>query len=400
MKILAIIPARGGSKGLPRKNVLPLDGHPLIAYSIAAALSSPRIDRVIVTTDSEEIAEIARKYGAETPFIRPAELAGDFTTDLETFQHALNWLTQHENYTPDAVFQFRPTTPIRFPDEIERVIDLLATHPEADCIRSVAPSPVTPYKMWVLDEMELPLKPLLTLPGVDEPFNMPRQKLPTVYWHTGTYDLIRTSVIMEQNSMTGKVILPLVQNEKMAVDIDHLVEFQRASEVIKTTDCLRPHSARKPIKLFITDVDGVLTDAGMYYSEGGEELKKFNTHDGMGLKMIREAGIKTGIITTENTRMVERRAVKLKVDYLRQNAYPKVEAAMEMCAAMGIAIDEVAYIGDDVNCLELLSIVGLAACPSDALPKVKAIPGIIHLSKKGGEGVVREFIELIFEKYL
>lgn len=400
MKILALIPARGGSKGLPRKNVLPLDGHPLIAYSIAAALSSPRIDRVVVTTDSEEIAEIARKYGAETPFIRPKDLAGDFTTDLETFQHALNWLEENEGYKPDAVFQFRPTTPIRFQSEIEKVIDLLNTHSEADSVRSIALAPVTPYKMWVMDGPETPLNPLLSLPGVEEPFNMPRQKLPPVYWHTGTYDLIRTQVIRSQNSMTGKVILPLVQDEKMAVDIDHLVEFQRATEVIKSTECIRPKTARKPIKLFITDVDGVLTDAGMYYSEGGEELKKFNTHDGMGLKMIREAGIKTGIITTENTRMVERRALKLKVDYLRQNAYPKVEAAMEMCQALGIGIDEVAYIGDDINCLELLSIVGLAACPADALAKVKAIPGIIHLTKKGGEGVVREFIELIFEKYL
>lgn len=240
MKILALIPARGGSKGLPRKNILPLDEHPLIAYSIAAALSSPRIDRVIVTTDSEEIATIARQYGAETPFIRPAELAGDFTTDLETFQHAIAWLEENEGYQPTAVFQFRPTTPIRFEAEIERCIDLLSTQPEADSIRSIAPSPVTPYKMWLLDGYDQPLRPLLTLPGVEEPFNMPRQKLPTVYWHTGTYDLIRTQIIMEQNSMTGKTILPLVQDENMAVDIDHLVEFQRAEEIIKNSNCIRP----------------------------------------------------------------------------------------------------------------------------------------------------------------
>jgi len=154
------------------------------------------------------------------------------------------------------------------------------------------------------------------------------------------------------------------------------------------------------IKLFLTDVDGVLTDAGMYYTESGDEFKKFNTHDGMGMRLIQQAGVKTGIITTENTKMVERRAAKLKVDYLYQGAYPKVNAALEICEKEGLDIKEVAYIGDDVNCLELLSIVGLAACPADALPKVKSIPGILQLSKKGGEGVVREFIELIFEKYL
>ena len=154
------------------------------------------------------------------------------------------------------------------------------------------------------------------------------------------------------------------------------------------------------IKLFLTDVDGVMTDAGMYYTESGDEFKKFNTHDGMGMKLIQQAGVKTGIITTENTKMVERRAAKLKVDYLYQGIYPKVNAALEICEKEGISIQEVAYIGDDVNCLELLSIVGLAACPANALPKIKAIPGIIQLQKSGGEGAVREFIEIIFENYL
>lgn len=154
------------------------------------------------------------------------------------------------------------------------------------------------------------------------------------------------------------------------------------------------------IKLFLTDVDGVLTDAGMYYTENGDELKKFNTRDGMGLKMLRELGIKTGIITTENTYMVERRAEKLKIDYLYQGAYPKVNAALEICEKEGISVEEVAYIGDDINCIELLSVVGLAACPADAVEKVKAIPGIIQFSKKGGEGVVREFIEYILENNL
>jgi 3-deoxy-D-manno-octulosonate 8-phosphate phosphatase (KDO 8-P phosphatase) len=156
---------------------------------------------------------------------------------------------------------------------------------------------------------------------------------------------------------------------------------------------------KKRIRLFLTDVDGVLTDAGMYYTEAGDELKKFNTRDGMGLKLLRDAGIKTGIITTENTRLVERRAAKLKVDHLVQGAWPKLDAAMEICRKEGISITETAYIGDDVNCLELLEVAGLAACPSDAVRKIREIPGILILDKKGGEGVVREFADLILEKY-
>ncbi|HPI11712.1 MAG TPA: HAD hydrolase family protein [Catalimonadaceae bacterium] len=154
------------------------------------------------------------------------------------------------------------------------------------------------------------------------------------------------------------------------------------------------------IKIFLTDVDGVLTDAGMYYTESGDELKKFNTHDGMGMKLIQQAGVKTGIITTENTKIVERRAAKLKVDYLYQGVYPKVNAAKEICEKEGVSLDEVAYIGDDVNCLELLSCVGLAACPANALPKIKAIPGIKILEKAGGEGAVREFIDWIMDNQL
>jgi YrbI family 3-deoxy-D-manno-octulosonate 8-phosphate phosphatase len=156
------------------------------------------------------------------------------------------------------------------------------------------------------------------------------------------------------------------------------------------------------IKLFLTDVDGVLTDAGMYYTESGDEFKKFNTHDGMGLMLLKEIGIKRGNIEAENTKIVERRAEKLKMDYLYQGKMHggKLSAAMEICGKENISLHEVAYIGDDINCIELLQAVGLAACPANALPKVKAIPGIIHLEKKGGDGAVREFIEMLITQGL
>ena len=149
------------------------------------------------------------------------------------------------------------------------------------------------------------------------------------------------------------------------------------------------------IKLFLSDVDGVMTDAGMYYTASGDEFKKFNTHDGMAFNLLREAGIKTGIITTENTTIVERRAAKLKIDYVYQGAgfKGKLAAAMEICAKENITLKEVAYIGDDINCIELLKAAGIAACPANSTKKVKAIPGIIHLQKSGGEGAIREFVD-------
>lgn len=216
-----------------------LNGHPLIAYSIAAAKAIAGIDRVVVTTDSEEIAEISRKYGAETPFIRPSDLAGDFSTDLETFQHALGWLEKNEGYIPDLVFQLRPTSPIRFVNEMEQCIRLLAENPEAESVRTVTASPITPYKMWTLSGENQPMKPLLSVDGMDEPYNMPRQKLPQTYWQTGTYDLIRRDVIVKKNSMSGKVILPILIENNLSIDIDDLSAFQKASEILNTLDCIK-----------------------------------------------------------------------------------------------------------------------------------------------------------------
>ena len=157
------------------------------------------------------------------------------------------------------------------------------------------------------------------------------------------------------------------------------------------------------IKLFLCDVDGTLTDGGMYYSENGDELKKFNTRDGAGFALLHQVGIKTGIITSENTKIVENRARKLKVDFLRQGQAfgDKLEAARGICAEMGISLEEVAYMGDDNNCYDLLSHVGVAACPADAMPRVKAIEGIHITQLRGGEGCVREFIdEIVMQNYV
>lgn len=151
------------------------------------------------------------------------------------------------------------------------------------------------------------------------------------------------------------------------------------------------------IKLFATDVDGTMTDASMYYTEDGIELKKFNFRDGMGFKLLREAGIKTAIITSEASAMVKKRADKLKVDYLSMGSWEKLDFVKNICKDLDITLDEVAYIGDDINDIELLQAVKYKACPNDAVKKVKEVEDIIILENKGGEGAVREFIELLLE---
>ncbi|HJS20636.1 MAG TPA: acylneuraminate cytidylyltransferase family protein, partial [Anaerolineales bacterium] len=147
-EILALIPARGGSKGIPRKNIRSFAGYPLIAWSIAAARQSARVTRVIVSTDDDEITSVARECGAETPFLRPVELAQDQTTDLPVFEHALQWLEENENYLPEIVVQLRPTSPIRPQGMLDNAIRILLEHDDADCVRGVVPAGQNPFKMW------------------------------------------------------------------------------------------------------------------------------------------------------------------------------------------------------------------------------------------------------------
>ena len=153
------------------------------------------------------------------------------------------------------------------------------------------------------------------------------------------------------------------------------------------------------IKLFLTDVDGTLTDAGMYYTESGDEFKKFNTHDGKGFELLRNRNIKTGILTSEKTKIVENRARKLKVDFLYQDISNKgkLDCAVLITKKLGISLKEVAYIGDDINCMELLQSVGVSACPANSVLEIKELDKIIHISKTGGSGAVREFIDLLIK---
>ena len=239
MEILAIIPARGGSKGLPGKNIKLLNGHPLIAYSILAAQLCKSITRVIVSTDSDEISAIALQYGAEVPFKRPTEISQDMSNDLEVFQHALSYLKIKENYVPEFVIQLRPTSPIRFESDIESCIERMALNKQVDSLRVVTESPITPYKMWTISDIETPMSPLLTITEIDEAYNEPRQLLPKTYWQVGTLDVIRSNTITEKKSMSGKKILPYVINPEFAIDIDDLNSFTRAEEALNSYDCIK-----------------------------------------------------------------------------------------------------------------------------------------------------------------
>ena len=228
MNILAIIPARSGSKSVIDKNIRMMGGKPMLAHSIGHALQSRYINRVIVSTDSERYAAIAREYGAEIPFLRPAEYATDTALDIEVFRHALSFLKEKENYDADIVVQLRPTYPIRNVDDIDRMIQLLIDHPEADSVRTIAPAKEIAYKMWRWQE-DGTIIPLLT--DIPEAYNMPRQQLPVIYYQNACIDVTRGLVVLKKNSMTGDRILGYQMDQNY--DIDTEEEFERADKALR-----------------------------------------------------------------------------------------------------------------------------------------------------------------------
>ncbi len=227
---MALIPARGGSKSVPRKNLLQVAGRPLIAYSIMHAQACPSISRIVVSTDDDEIATVAASYGAEVPFKRPADAATDTATDFQVFRHALEWLSVEEGFVPELVVHLRPTGPVREVALIERAVQLMLANPEADSLRSVGTAEQTPYKMWRIEDSFL--RPLIELPGYPEAHSMPRQKLPTAYWQNGYVDIVRPRTIIELESMTGNVVLPFVVEGKIH-ELDYPDQIPALEQAVK-----------------------------------------------------------------------------------------------------------------------------------------------------------------------
>ncbi len=228
---LGIIPARGGSKSVPRKNLHPLLGKPLLAWSILSALRATTLDRIVVSTDDAEIVDVAKRYGAEVPFLRPAEIAADDTPDLPVFQHALRALREAEGYVPDAVVHLRPTQPLRTPDEIDEAVELWATS-KADCVKSVRPVGEHPFKMYRLEGNRL-------VPYLDTDErrrrgpDVPRQSLEPVYLSAGVVDVVCREAV-EAGSTEGHVVVPFFVDPSRYVNLDSLRDFEIAEALMRS----------------------------------------------------------------------------------------------------------------------------------------------------------------------
>ncbi|MBV8716430.1 MAG: acylneuraminate cytidylyltransferase family protein [Chloroflexi bacterium] len=220
LRILAVVPARGGSKGIVRKNLQLLGGRPLVAHAVEAGLGAkPLISRVVCSTDDPEIAEVARSAGAEVPFMRPVELAQDGTEDWPVFVHTLDWLEAHEGWVADLIVNLRPTSPMRTSQHVTDAIGLLL-ETGADSVKAVCLARQHPHKMWLRGNGG-GIEPFLKTPfrrsrGPD----VPRAELEDVYWQNGVVDVTRRQVIREQRAMIGKRVAGLVTTPEESIDID------------------------------------------------------------------------------------------------------------------------------------------------------------------------------------
>lgn len=403
-EILALIPARGGSKGIPRKNIKPFAGYPLIAWSIAAGLQANSVSRVIVSTDDEEIAAVARQYGADVPFLRPAELAQDRTPDLPAFEHALKWLEEIEGYKPEIVVQLRPTSPIRPRDMVDSAVRILVENPDADSVRGVVPAGQNPFKMWRFHGYDKPMTPLLEVEGIAEPYNAPRQILPPAYWQTGHIDAIRTTTITRKNSLTGSLVYPLVIDPRYTVDIDTPSDWAKYEALVYqgglgmvTPDQRLRRAMPKKVELVIFDFDGVFTDNRVWTDQDGRESVAASRSDSIKFSELRGRGIELMILSSEPNPVVTARAKKVGVEVIQGiGMQDKGRVMREVLEQKKVKAENVVYVGNDVNDLPCFEVAGWSVAVADAYPEVLQAADFV-LSRPGGHGAVREVCELILK---
>ena len=384
MKTIAFIYVSGGSRSISLKNIKLFCGKPLIFWSIDSLNSAKEIDEIIVATDSDEIKKVVNSFGYKKVSIFHRSNQNAIDTAL-TEDVMLEYLEQSALDKEDIFILVQANYPLTESKHFTEALSIYQTK-EYDslltCVRN--------YRFYWKED--------------GSPINYDYNNRPEIQsfngclMENGAFYINRVKNIKKHKNRLSGTIGIYEMPEYTGFEID------KPENLIILENLMRKNvlskKVKSKVKLFLCDVDGVMTDAGMYYSENGDEMKKFNAHDGMAMQLLRSAGIKTGIITSENSKVVVNRAKKIGVDYLYQGkkAEGKLAAALEICEKEKISLEEIVYIGDDINCFELLSNVGYAYCPADAVETVKNIQGITILQTNGGNGAIRELADMLLLK--
>lgn len=380
MKNIAFIPVRGGSKSIPYKNIKEIAGKPLVYWVTKAAEESKYIDEIYVSTDDKLIAETVKKFNFSK--VNLVIRSSKTSTDEATTESAM--LEFSETYDFDNIALIQATSPLLTANDIDKGFFILEKN-NADSVLSVVKQKRFHWSLGN-DGMAIPIN--------YDFMNRPRrQDFEGYYVENGAFYITKKQFLLDSKCrISGKVKL-VEMDENSYFEIDEPSDWKIVENLIK--DNLKDLSIfNTNIKLLLTDCDGTLTDGGMYYNNYNDELKKFNTRDAVGLRLLKENNIKVGIITSENSNIVKRRSDKMNLDFVYLNVTNKKDILYKICEENDIKLSEVAYVGDDLNDIEILKLVGFSCCVQDACENVKKICNYI-CKNKGGDGAVREVADLI-----
>lgn len=376
---VAFIPVRGGSKSIPLKNIKIINGQPLVYWTAKAAQDCQYIDKVYIATDSEDIKRVVSSFNMDK--VQVIDRSKESASDTASTEFAM--LEFANKYDFDNIVLIQATSPLLTSADLDKGFALFNEKGTDSVLSAVRQKRFN----WQINEDGY------AYPTNYDVFKRPRrQEFDGYLVENGAFYITsKKDLLKYQNRVSGN-IKAVEMNEDTFFEIDEPSDWLIIEALMKKNGIATQELPE--IKLFLTDCDGCLTDGGMYYSEHGDELKKFNTKDGMGFYILRTNNILTGVVTGENVELNRRRFKKLKIDFVVEGCHDKLAAIKKICTENNIKLENVCYIGDDIYDIEALKAVGLGVCPSDANPKVKEAVRLITKAK-GGEGVIREVVDLL-----
>jgi N-acylneuraminate cytidylyltransferase len=379
---VAIIPARGGSRGIPRKNICAVAGRPLLAYTIDHAKSTPAIDRIVVSTDSPDIAGVAAQYGAEVVW-RPPDISGDGASSESAMLHALDEVAARDGYRPDLVVLLQATSPLRHAQDAQRAIETLITE-EADSLFSAC---TLHGFVWRRNGHGLASF------SYDHRARTPRQQAPEDLLENGSIYVTRHDLLRATGNRLGGRIAVYRQDPLDSFQVDEPADLQTVERLLRWRNHVSAPAPLVDVDLLALDFDGVMTDDRVLVDQNGTEAVWCHRGDGWGIARLREAGIAIVVISAEVNPVVSARCRKLRIDAV-QACDDKLHALQALARERGLVSSRIAYVGNDVNDLPSLRWVGVPIAVADASPDVRAACRHVT-SRPGGRGAVREVADWI-----
>lgn len=388
MEVVAIIPARGGSKGIPKKNIRLLGGIPLVAHSIIAANKSKHVSRVYVSTDCADIRRVALEYGAMV-IDRPDELSSDSASSESALLHTLKTLKDTEQYIPEITVFLQCTSPFTSAEDIDSVIDKMQSEQADSCFSAVE----FHYFIWKNKQISGAEEAV----GInhDKRFRLRRQDREAEFLESGAVYAMRTSGFIEsKHRFFGKTVCAVTPTSR-CLEIDEPADLDRAEKLLSNVG-RAPISYLLPSKIkgVVFDFDGVFTDNTVYIDQEGNELVGCNRSDGHGISLLKKTGVRLLILTSERVPIASRRAQKLGVECRHVTQSDKSLELEAWARQNELELSEIIFLGNDINDVACLKSVGCGVVVADAFP-VAEEAARFKLSKAGGRGAVRELCDLI-----